>query len=92
MLKAISAVAAAAVVAAAFVTFLSFSAQVEAGVPNVRNDRADARLIGGDCSERAWPYFEAGCLRDMRNPYGQARPARVVSTDRLPAKRTAVQR
>ena len=31
----------------------------------------------------AWPYFEASCLRDTRNPFGKAREVRIVSTDRL---------
>ena len=35
-----------------------------------------------DCSQNARPYFEAACLRDTRNPFGQARGARIVSPDR----------
>ena len=34
-----------------------------------------------------WPYFEASCLRDTRNPFGQARDVRLVSTDRLARRR-----
>lgn len=85
MLKTAYAIAAAAIVAAAFVAFLSFAMQVEANarVPGAKTDRADARPLAGDCSQRAWPYFEAACLRDTRNAYGQARQVRIVSTDRL---------
>jgi hypothetical protein len=85
MLKAIYAVAAAAILAAAFVGTLSLSAQVEArgSVPSVKADRADARPLARDCSQNAWPYFEAACLRDTRNTYGQARGVRLVSADRV---------
>jgi hypothetical protein len=71
--------------ASAFVGTLSLSAQVEArgSVPGVKADRADAR----DCSQNAWPYFEAACLRDTRNTFGQARDVRFVSTDRVMTRR-----
>jgi hypothetical protein len=60
---------------------VSFSADVEArgSAPGAKADRADARPLARDCSGNAWPYFEASCLRDTRNPFGQARDARVVS-------------
>jgi hypothetical protein len=85
MLRTVYAVAAAAIVAAAFVTFLSFSLQVEANahVPGAKGDRADARPLATTCSQNAWPYFEAACLRDTRKPLGAAREVRFVSTDRL---------
>lgn len=85
MLKTVYAIAAAAIVAAAFVATLSVSEQVEArgGVPGVKADRADIRPLAGKCSQKAWPYFEASCLRDTRNPFSQAREVRIVTTDRL---------
>ena len=85
MLKAAYAICAAAVVAAAFVATLSLSAQVEAhgAIPGVKADRADTRPLARDCSQNAWPYFEATCLRDARNSFGQARKVRLVSADRL---------
>jgi hypothetical protein len=85
MLKAIYAIVAAAIVAAVFVATLSLSAQVEArgSVPGAKADRADIRPLAGKCSQNAWPYFEAACLRDTRNPFGQAHDVRLVSTDRL---------
>lgn len=91
MLKAVYAIAAAAIVAAAFVATLSLSPQVEArgSVPGVKADRADTRPLARDCSQHAWPYFEAGCLRDTRNPFGQAREVRFVSTDRMAATQAA---
>jgi len=85
MLKTAYAIFAAVIVASAFVATLSLSAQVEArgSVPGVKADRADIRPLAGDCSHHAWPYFEASCLRDTRNSFGQARNARLVSADRL---------
>ena len=48
-----------------------------------KGDRLDIRPIGAKCSEQAWPYFEATCLRDRRMAMGQAKPARVVTADRI---------
>jgi len=85
MFKALYAIASAAIVAGAFVATLSISEQVEArgSVPGAKADRADIRALGTKCSQNAWPYFEAACLRDARNPFGQASAVRVVSADRL---------
>jgi hypothetical protein len=84
MIKTAYAICAAAVVAGAFVAMLSISQQVEArgSVPGLKADRADSRPLAKDCSQNAWPYFEASCLRDTRHPFGQARAARLVSADR----------
>ena len=85
MLKTIYAIAAAAVIAAGFVTFPSLSPQVEARsvVQGAKADRADTRPLANACSQQGWPYFEAACLRDTRNPYGEARPVRFVSPNYL---------
>ena len=81
MLKTVYAIVAAAIIAACLVLAPSLSPQVEAGAPSAtgKSDRADARPLAGDCSEKAWPYMEANCLRDTRNPMGQAREVRFVS-------------
>ena len=94
MLKAIYAIIAAAIVAGAFVATLSLSAQVEAHgtVPGAKADRADIRPLGGHCSQNAWPYFEASCLRDTRNPFGQTKDVRFVSTDRFAPANTVTAR
>jgi len=83
MRKAIYAVVASAMFAASFFVALSLSAEVEArgSVPGAKTDRADARPLARACSGNAWPYFEASCLRDARNPFGQARDVRLVSFD-----------
>jgi hypothetical protein len=84
MLKTVYAVGAAAIVVGAFLGFLSLSMQVEAHAraSAAKGDRADIRTLARDCSQHAWPYFEAGCLRDTRNPFGQAREARLVAPAR----------
>jgi hypothetical protein len=84
MLKTVYAIIAAAIIAACLVLAPSLSPQVEAGAPSAtgKSDRADARPLAGECSEKAWPYMEATCLRDTRNPQGLAREVRFVPLDR----------
>ena len=45
-------------------------------------DRIDFRPLGTACSQNAWPYFEASCLRDRNNAMGTARAVRVITTNR----------
>ena len=87
MRKAIYAVFASAMFAGSFFVALSLSAEVEArgSVPGAKADRADARPLARACSGNAWPYFEASCLRDARNPFGQARDVRLISHDEAAA-------
>jgi hypothetical protein len=87
MIKAISALAIAAFVAAGLSVLPGFAPQVEASVPQAlaKGDRLDIRPIGRDCSQQAWPNFEASCLRaaGSRNTGTSAiRDARLVSADR----------
>lgn len=49
-----------------------------------KGDRFDARPLGTACSQREWPYFEAACLRDAKNPLAEVLQVRIVSVDRLP--------
>ena len=83
MIKAFSAIAIAALVAAALTVLPGFAPQVEASVPQAlaKADRLDIRPIGRDCSQQAWPNFEASCLRVAgtktvirRSPAGHRRP------------------
>jgi hypothetical protein len=94
MLKTVYAIVAAAIIAACLVLAPSLSPQVEAGAPSAtgKADRADARPLAGDCSERPWPYIEANCLRDTRNPFGAAREVRFVpmTAARRPLAKPAV--
>lgn len=88
MLRTVSAIAIAAVVAAGLVAFPSLSAPVEARshAPAAKGDRLDVRPLGAACSQHAWPYFESNCLRDNSRPMGQARTVRMVSTERSPVE------
>lgn len=84
MIKALSAIAAAGFVAAAFTLLPGFAPQVEASVPRplAKTDRLDIRPIGRDCSQQAWPNFEASCLRTAGTK-ATIREARVVGVDRM---------
>jgi len=84
MLKTVYAVAIAAIAAACFVAFPSLSFQVEASssVLGAKGDRADMRPLGTDCGQNAWPYFDAACLRDARNPLVTPHDVRFVFADR----------
>ena len=85
MIKAISAVAAAACIAAALTVLPGFAPQVEASVPQVlaKGDRLDVHPIGRNCSEQAWPNFDASCLRSASTKK-EVRQARLVTADRTP--------
>jgi hypothetical protein len=85
MIKALSAIAVAACIAAALSILPGFAPQVEASVPQAlaKSDRLDFRPIGRECSEQAWPRFEASCLR-RAGTKTVVREARLVSADRTP--------
>jgi hypothetical protein len=85
MIKALSAVTVAAFVAAALTVLPGFAPQVEAGVPQAlaKGDRLDIHPVGKDCSQQAWPNFEASCLRVI-GAKGTIREARLVTADRTP--------
>ena len=61
MIKALSAIAIAAFIAAALTILPGFAPQVEASVPVAlaKGDRLDIRPIGRDCSQQAWPQFRS---------------------------------
>jgi hypothetical protein len=89
MIKALSAVAMAAFVAAALAILPGFAPQVEASVPQAlaKGDRLDIRPIGRDCSQQAWPHFEASCLRvagSKTTAKTTIKQARLVTADRTP--------
>jgi hypothetical protein len=82
MIKALSAIAVAALVAAALTVLPGFAPQVEASVPQAlaKGDRLD--IHGPGCSQQAWPNFEASCLRSAATKM-LVRQARLVSADRI---------
>ena len=87
MIKALSAIAVAAFVAAALAILPGFAPQVEASVPVAlaKGDRLDIHLVGRDCSQQAWPNFEASCLRVAGSKTKiMIREARLVTADRTP--------
>ena len=85
MIKAFSAIAIAAFIAAALTVLPGFAPQVEASVPQAlaKADRLDIRTVGKDCSQQAWPNFEATCLRAVGTK-SMIREARLVTADRAP--------
>jgi hypothetical protein len=85
MRKSICAVVVAAIAASAFITALSLADHVDARAGGPKVDRTDARPLGGQCPQNAWPHFAANCLRDTRNSFGQIPSFRVVAADRAAA-------
>lgn len=85
MIKALSAVAIAAFIAAALTVLPGFAPQVEAREPVAlaKADRLDIRPVGKDCSQQAWPNFEASCLRNAGTKT-MIKEARLVTASRLP--------
>jgi hypothetical protein len=86
MIKTISAVAIAAFFAAALTVLPGFAPQVEASVPQAlaKGDRLDVHPVGRNCSQHAWPNFEANCLRVAGTKAAPIRQARLVTADRTP--------
>jgi hypothetical protein len=84
MIKALSAIAIAAFVAAALTVLPGFAPQVEASTPQAlaKGDRLDIKSFGRECSENAWPNFEASCLRVVGSKTTVVRQARFVTADR----------
>ena len=85
MIKALSAIAVAAFVAATLTVLPGFAPQVEASVPQAlaKGDRLDIHVAGPDCSRQVWPNFDAACLR-VAGTKIMIRQARLVTTDRTP--------
>jgi hypothetical protein len=85
MIKALSAVAIAAFIAAALTVLPGFAPKVEASVPQAlaKADRLDIHTVGAGCSQQAWPNFEASCLR-VAGSKTMIRQARLVTADRTP--------
>ena len=85
MIKALSAIAFAALIATALTILPGFAPTVEASVPQAlaKGDRLDIQPVGRNCSEQAWPNFEASCLR-VAGSRIMIRQARLVTADRAP--------
>ena len=87
-IKAISAIAAAAIVAGAITFFPGMSVDVEASTPasSAKSDRIAAPAPSVPCTGQAWPYYDHACLRDASRANGRAKPVRTVTADRLPGQ------
>ena len=85
MIKALSAIIVAAFVAASLTVLPGFAPQVEASVPQAlaKGDRLDIHAVGPNCSQKAWPNFEASCLRAVGSKT-VIQQARLVTADRTP--------
>ncbi|CAN7535528.1 hypothetical protein LJR220_004841 [Bradyrhizobium sp. LjRoot220] len=85
MIKALSAITFAALIAAALTILPGFAPSVEASVPQAlaKSDRLDIRTVGKDCSQQAWPNFETSCLRAAGSK-SLIREARLVTANRTP--------
>ncbi len=85
MIKTLSAIAAAACIAAALAILPGFAPQVEASVPRplAKADRLDIRPVNHDCAQQNWPNFDASCLRTAGSRT-DVRVARLVTADRTP--------
>jgi hypothetical protein len=93
MIKTITAIAAAAFIAAIVVVFPGATPAVSANTPDqagaqqpaLKSDRLAVRALGAACSPRAWPYYDRDCLFEGRW-HGETRSVRVVTTDRIDTK------
>ena len=85
IIKALSAVAVAGFLAAGLTVLPGFAPNVEASTPQplAKADRLDVRPIGRDCSQQAWPNFEASCMR-VAGTKTEVREARLVTASRVP--------
>jgi hypothetical protein len=85
MIKALSAIAIAAFVAAALTVLPGFAPQVEASVPapRAKGDRLDIHQAGHNCAQQTWPNIETSCLRDASSKM-MVHGARLITADRTP--------
>jgi hypothetical protein len=84
MFKTISALAAAAFIAAIIAISPGFAPKADASTPvGIKGDRLDIRVAASACAQKAWPYQDAGCLRDTTKNAGRAKTVRLISTGRL---------
>jgi len=89
MIKAITAIAAAAAIAAAITFSPGFAPEVEAGqtteasqttIPKSEAPAPAVVLPDSGCAAQSWPHIDAACLRS--NGKAAVQPVRVITTDR----------
>lgn len=82
MIKAISAIAIAAFIAAALTVLPGFAPSVEAREPvaMAKADRLPIANMNANCAQQSWPNIEASCLKTGNK--GFVREARLVTAER----------
>ncbi|MDB5548881.1 MAG: hypothetical protein JWR73_2231 [Tardiphaga sp.] len=82
MIKAISAIAIAAFIAAALTVLPGFAPKVEASEPVAlaKSDRLPVATLNSNCAQQAWPNIAAACLKTGNK--GLVREARLVTAER----------
>jgi hypothetical protein len=81
--KALSAIAAAAVIAGAITVLTEASGSVSANAPldNGKTDRLEISASGAaNCAAQTWPNLDAACLKDRRQPLSAAKPVRIITS------------
>jgi hypothetical protein len=81
MLRAVSAMAIAAGLAALVMIGIPALVSASAPVPGQKGDLADLT----DCELRSWPYYARTCVRDETRNAGRSVSVRVVAPDRIAA-------
>lgn len=79
MIKAATAMASAAALAAFLIFAVPVLVNASAQVPGQKSDRADL----SDCELRSWPYYARTCVRDETRNAGRSVKVRVVAPDRI---------
>jgi hypothetical protein len=77
MPKMVSAIIAAAVIAAALVMVPGLSQSADAKTAKHKGDRLDLAVRTANCRQMTWPYYDQSCRKDT------VRPVRRVTTDRM---------
>lgn len=75
--KTLSVLFAAAAIVGGATVFSGASEPASATVKLGKGDRLDIRTPAPKCSDQAWPYYDAACVK------GSARTVRIVTSDRL---------
>jgi hypothetical protein len=83
MIKIFYAVAVSAIAAACFVALPTLSQQVRANPPLQAAQAGQADPAVTTCGQNAWPYLDAGCLRNAGGEFLQSHDVRLVSADRF---------
>jgi hypothetical protein len=91
MFRIISGIFATALGAAVVLAWPGFSPEVEARTPASvtapapanKGDRLETRPANPVCTQQAWPYYEANCLRERPQGIEAPRAIRLVTTDRI---------